>query len=202
MSTAIISPIVANNFPTISIQDGDLANISMTAVTSGIGQLTATAVSGLIASRALMVAQLPTDITTSRGLGKFGLNIQHLVNDGFISQAVLEKLLSSGSQPASTPDGLGIVAYQSLIDPDLALAAINSPSSWQGKLGIMNVNQLLANEKLQQQIYFDAIVYSYNQLLQDQTITAYETGQTLAFVVGTAAGLSIASTEAFLKGSS
>ena len=185
-----INQILANTFPTSSVEDSDLTNVNIKLVTQPLGSLYPSDIVGLIASRVKLVNQLPTSVTVDNGIGKFGLNIQHLVDAGYINNSVIEKINQANGPGLNSSTGLGIVPYKSTLDPNLTLTAINTPSSWTGYLGITTIDQLLSNETLQQQIFQAVTSQAYHNMISNQLAVAAESVDNLSFKLSVAVGLS------------
>lgn len=100
------------------------------AETVGLGNITASQLTGVLAQLRKLAAQ-PASLVTNNGLGIYVLTAKQLAAAGYLKPAAAQ-LLQTGQN--------------SLVN------VLKSPASWTGQEGIETVQQMLANESLQQQI--------------------------------------------------
>lgn len=100
------------------------------AETTGLGNITASQLTGVLAQLRKLAAQ-PAAVVTNNGLGLYALTAKQLAAAGYLKPAAAQ-LLQTGQN--------------SLIN------VLKSPASWTGQDGIKTVQQILSNESLQQQI--------------------------------------------------
>lgn len=87
------------------------------------GGLTNNNLTATLAQASRLVNQLPNQLTSNAGLGKFGLDCQQLERAGYVKPGTYGKFLASGVN-------------------DLP-SVLNSPAVWTGKAGVSDVTKLL-----------------------------------------------------------
>ena len=142
---------LANNIVTSPIDAAQI--LKQGPALAGIASLTVPDVTSLLASTVASVDQPAAEVSTGKGVGKYGFSPTKLEQLGILK--------------------FGTVArYGS--DEAVLSQAINSPSIWTGKFGVKNLQSLLDNESLQDQMQQDLMVINYEQLQKSGTITGIE----------------------------
>jgi len=119
--------------------------VETSVVTTPIGPLSATQVQAVMAAVAASVCQ-PADLATpALGVGKYGFDIDQLEGSGHIK-------CGTASRYAPTANN--------------AVDLLKSPSVWTGKDGVIKLDDLLTNSKLQDKIQLGIIKDSYTKLVQ------------------------------------
>jgi hypothetical protein len=147
------------------------------AETTGLGNMTAVQLTGVLAQVRKLTAQ-PATVVTAQGLGSYALTAAQLAAAGYIKPAVA-RLLQSGQN--SLPN------------------VLKSPAAWTGLNGATSLQQILSNEPLQQQIQINLMTVALNYLRQvgiaiDQFPARSQAGAILS------AAKSPAAAEAWLQG--
>jgi hypothetical protein len=157
----------------------NIANFAKTIpAVNGIGPITASQVTGVLAQAKNIVAQSASTISNAKGIGEYGLNIQQLETAGYVKPGT-SNLLAQGTS---------------------SLAAIaKSPASWTGKDGIQGLSGLLASPSTQGLIQQDLMAKGVAGLGAVGIPVANLSAQGLAGMALNAAK-SLPDAEAFVKG--
>jgi len=147
------------------------------AETTGLGNMTAVQLTGVLAQVRKLAAQ-PATVVTAQGLGSYALTAAQLAAAGYVKPAAAQ-LLQSGQN--SLPN------------------VLKSPAAWTGLNGATSLQQILSNEPLQQQIQINLMNVALNYLRQvgiaiDQFPARSQAGAILS------AAKSPAAAEAWLRG--
>jgi hypothetical protein len=121
-----------------------------------VGPLSPIEVQGLQAQLAGQVDQPSDEISIGKGVGKYGFNILQLEQAGYVKPNVGVQF--SDNDPIELPN------------PPNFVETLRSPTVWTGKDGVVNLDQLLGNEKLQNKIQADLMNKGYNALTSAGTI--------------------------------
>ena len=149
-STAAVEQLV-NNIVTSPIDAAQI--LKQVPALAGIASLTVPDVTSLLASTVASVNQPAAEVSTEKGVGKYGFSPTKLEQLGILK--------------------FGTVArYGS--DEAVLSQAIDSPGIWTGKFGVRNLQSLLSNESLQDQMQQDLMVINYEQLQRSGTVTGIE----------------------------
>lgn len=147
------------------------------AETSGLGNMTDTQVTGVLAQARKLAAQ-PSSVVTALGLGAYALTASQLAAAGYVKPTAVQ-LVQSGQH--SLPN------------------VLKSPAVWTGLNGIESLQQMLSNETLQQQTQVNLMNLGLTYLVQvgiaiDQFLPRSQAGALLS------AAKSPTATEAWLRG--
>jgi len=147
------------------------------AETTGLGNMTAPQLTGVLAQLRKLAAQ-PATVVTNAGLGLYALTANQLAAAGYIKPSAAQ-FLQSGQN--------------SLVN------VLKSPASWTGQNGIETVQQILSNESFQQQIQVSLMNQSLLYLSQVGIAVAQLPARSQAGAVA-AAARDPAATQAWLQG--
>lgn len=182
-----ISEILDTGFAEAPVESDHAALANYYPVNFSVGELSSQQITGIIASRIAMVNQFSDDATADKGIGIYGINLQILLQQGYIKNAVGENLAGTGLGD-DTPDGLGIAEYLSGMDQARVFQSIYNKSSWTNRSGIDSVEALLSNTELQSRIYQQLILDQFRSL-ERQNLTAGLNEQGLGAVLAVSSGL-------------
>lgn len=171
----VIADVLAKFSVTNGITVADYATQS--AETTGLGNMTAVQLSGVLAQVQKLVPQ-PATVVTAQGLGSYALTAAQLAAAGYIKPAAAQ-LVQSGQN--------------SLVN------VLKSPAAWTGLDGATSLQQLLSNNTLQQQIQIKLMTAALSYLGQVGIAVDQFSARRQAGVVLSAAK-DPAATEAWLKG--
>jgi len=118
-----------------------------------------------------------SDVISEKGLGSYGLSLQDLQKTGVVKK------------------GLG-----ASIDPADLAAILSDPSVFTGKHGVNNVDNILANEALQQELINEVVSKNMCDMRSQGVITGLESVSELAALAGMAAKFSISDIKGKLAG--
>jgi hypothetical protein len=121
-----------------------------------VGPLSSIEVQGLQAQLAEQVDQPSDEISIGKGVGKYGFNILQLEQAGYVKPNVGVQF--GDDDPIELPN------------PPNFVETLRSPTVWTGKDGVINLDQLLGNEKLQNKIQTDLMNKGYSALTSAGTI--------------------------------
>lgn len=180
-STAITSVETLNNVIRTAAVTApiDVADFSKTATAvTGFGSLTVTDVTAVVAQTKNLVAQPPTAVSNTKGVGSVGLDVQQLESAGLVKPGTAALVTATAATAA---------------------AVLKSPTVWTGKDGITSLGTLTSNSAAQEAVLQGLMVKGVNDLAAVGIPVASLSAQGLA---GTAmcAAKSPAAAEAFLKG--
>jgi hypothetical protein len=122
----------------------------------GIGPLTPVQVQALMAQLAAVVDQPSADITQEKGVGKYGFNSVQLERAGYIKPGFSNRYCRLNATTQQNPTNF--VSY------------MKSPAPWTGVNGVTTVDDILANDALQNQIQHNLMSQSYDGLVATGTI--------------------------------
>jgi hypothetical protein len=131
-----VQPMVFSGIYPINTADFTKVASSITSggAVSGIGPMSVPEVNGVLAQAKNLVGQASGDISNSKGLGSFGLDLKQLETAGFVKPGIAALAAKGASLFASV---------------------VKSPAAWTGKDGIKGVGDLLGNAGKQSQIQQD-----------------------------------------------
>jgi hypothetical protein len=173
----VITEVLAKFPVTNGITISDYA--TQPAETTGLGNMTDTQFTGVLAQARKLAAQ-PAGVVTTVGLGSYALTASQLAAAGYV-KTIAVQLMQTGQN--SLPN------------------VLKSPAVWTGLNGVESLQQMLSNETLQQQTQVSLMNLGLNYLAQvgiavDQFPPRNQAGVVLS------AAKSPAATEAWLRGQS
>ena len=116
----------------------------------GIGPLSVTQVQGLVAQTAAAVNQPATTVSSTNGIGKFGISPNQLEQQGYLKPGTVSNFLSNPAQLASV---------------------LSSPTVWTGKSGVKNLASFTGDVGKQTQVQQQLMQSSFQSLTQSGSIT-------------------------------
>jgi hypothetical protein len=158
-----------NNLPVT--QPVNVAQIlKQSPATSAIGALKIPQVTSLMSSAAAAVGQPFNAISSSLGIGKFGLDPRQLESQGYLKPGTLSRF------------GLGVPG----VNLGNFTQILASPTIWTGKNNIPNLNTLLTNPNVQNLIQQDLMSSGLQALQKKGILGKGETAQQLGAMLQTA----------------
>lgn len=139
--------------------------LGTTTVTTPIGPLSPPEVQAIVSQVETIVDQDPDTVTEDKGVGKYGFNIPQLEKLGLVKPGTGCRF--AGLQP--TP------YVESQPNPPNFLEVLGSPAIWTGRDGVRSLNDILANEELQDRLQFRLVNDSYNELVETGQIQTQQT---------------------------
>lgn len=182
-----IKVILETGFAETPVGSDHMALANSPPVNFSVGSLTSQQITGIMASRLAMVNQFNDDATADRGLGFYGINLQILIQRGYVKAALAESLAGTGLGD-DNPDGLGIAEYLSGMDQARVFQALNNRSSWTNQSGVDSIEALLTNPELQSQIYQQQLLENYRSL-ERQGVTQGLEDEELGAILAVRTGL-------------
>jgi hypothetical protein len=158
-----------NNFPvTLPVSAAQI--LKQSPATSAIGALKIPQVTSLMSSAAAAVGQPFNAISSSLGIGKFGLDPRQLESQGYLKPGTLSRF------------GLGVPG----VNLGNVTQILASPTIWTGKNNIPNLNTLLTNPNIQNLIQQDLMTSGLQALQKKGILGKGETAQQLGAMLQTA----------------
>lgn len=177
-STAVATMTKAmSGIPTAAINTADF--VKQIPAVAGMANLSAADVTGTLAAASKMVGQLPTQISNSLGVGKFGFDVSQLQKAGMIKPGTAESFLAEGAK-----DIVGL---------------LKSPTVWTGKDGVKSLTGLLSNVNVQDKIQTGLMANGLNAIKAAGVPIDSMTSQSLGGLA-TMAAKNVNDTVAFAKG--
>lgn len=118
---------------------------------SGIGPLTAIQVQSLMAQNAAQVNQAYNVISNEKGIGKYGFTSLQLEEAGYLKPGTTARYLNPNQVPGNS-------------NPSNFMTVMNSPTVWTGLDGIFSLDDLLANQEVQDKIQQILMKNAYTKL--------------------------------------
>lgn len=130
------------------------------AVAQAVGQLTPTQVQALAAQIATAVDQPADEVSQEKGVGKYGFNLPQLEAAGILKPGTSCKCTGLGNGPDQAARG----------NPPNFTKILGSPTVYTGQDNVRSLENLLANEPLQDRLQQKLIARSYDNLVASGTI--------------------------------
>ena len=172
----LVLPTPVGTVPANAITTSDFVNTKTNAQT--IGTVSSEQIQGLVATVAVTVNQSSNVITSSKGLGTYGLTADQLQNAGLIKPGVADQVRQ---------------------DPANAVSILKSPTSWTGQQGATDIDAILNDAGLQTVTQQSLMANSFNQLKQNGTINGTESSETVGPLVNAATVYGVANTKQWLS---
>jgi len=144
-----------------------------------VGSMDNQDVTAALAQTAKEVDQAPEVISSEKGIGRYGLSADSLEAAGYLKPGTVATYLQ---------------------DPASLQSVLTSPAVWTGKGDIVNVNNLLADPKLQAVTQNEIMVASLEGLRQSGVVTGNESAQQLAPFVQVASRFGVDTATQWVKG--
>jgi hypothetical protein len=146
--------------------------------TGSIGNLNAESVKGLLAQTQSSVGQAFTAVTP-KGVGGYAIPPQQLEQAGYLKPGTVDRFLKSGGDVSQV---------------------LGSPAVWTGKNGISNLGSLLEQPAQQARIVENTLNSHYETMTKTGVITAQQSPQAVAALLGSAAQVGVKSVTQWAKG--
>ena len=143
-----------------------------------VGSVSSAQVQGLVATTAAVVNQSSNVITTTNGLGTYGLTADQLQTAGLIKPGIADQVKQ---------------------DPANAVSILSSPTSWTGKQGATDIQTILDDVNLQTATQQDLMSNSYEQLKQNGTLNGNESADAVGPLVNAATKYGVEPTTQWLN---
>lgn len=156
--------------------------LKQTPSTKSIGSLDPAQVTGLLGQAGAATGQGFNQISTDKGIGKFGLTPQQLQDQGFLKPGTIEQFIGKGNTDFT--------------------AILQSPGCWTGKGGARDLTSFLNNPSLQNNTQINIMDQGLGQLKRLGVVTGNESPEQLSALVQGAAKFGAADMAAWIKGSS
>ena len=143
-----------------------------------VGSVSSAQVQGLVATTAAVVNQSSNVITTTNGLGTYGLTADQLQTAGLIKPGIADQVKQ---------------------DPANAVSILSSPTSWTGKQGATDIQIILDDVNLQTATQQDLMSNSYEQLKQNGTLNGNESADAVGPLVNAATKYGVEPTTQWLN---
>jgi hypothetical protein len=162
--------------PQTAITVSEFLNTGVSSQT--VGSVSSAQVQGLVATTAAVVNQSANVITTTNGLGTYGLTAEQLQTAGLIKPGIADQVKQ---------------------DPANAVSILSSPTSWTGKQGATDIQTILDDVNLQTATQQTLMSNSYEQLKQNGTLNGNESADTVGPLVNAATKYGVANTTQWLN---
>ena len=169
-------PVQIGKPPATAITVSEFVNTGVNSQT--IGDVSTAQVQGLVATTAAVVDQSANVITTTKGLGTYGLTADQLQLAGLIKPGIADQVKQ---------------------DPANAVSILSSPTSWTGLQGATDINTILADAGLQTATQQDLMSNSYEQLKQNGTLNGNESAEAVGPLVNAATKYGVEPTTQWLN---
>jgi len=143
-----------------------------------VGSVSSAQVQGLVATTAAVVDQSANVITTTNGLGTYGLTADQLQTAGLIKPGIADQVKQ---------------------DPANAVSILSSPTSWTGKQGATDIQTILNDVGLQTATQQNLMSNSYEQLKQNGTLNGNESAEAVGPLVNAATKYGVEPTTQWLN---
>lgn len=143
-----------------------------------VGSVSSAQVQGLVATTAAEVNQSSNVITTTNGLGTYGLTADQLQTAGLIKPGIADQVKQ---------------------DPANAVSILSSPTSWTGKQGATDIQTILDDVNLQTSTQQNLMSNSYEQLKQNGTLNGNESADAVGPLVNAATKYGVEPTTQWLN---
>jgi len=143
-----------------------------------VGSVSSAQVQGLVATTAAEVNQSSNVITTTNGLGTYGLTADQLQTAGLIKPGIADQVKQ---------------------DPANAVSILSSPTSWTGKQGATDIQTILDDVNLQTSTQQNLMSNSYEQLKQNGTLNGNESAEAVGPLVNAATKYGVEPTTQWLN---
>ena len=172
---------VLDSIEDVAVTDGIEASDVLTQDPAEIpvGSMTVEQTTAVLAQTALEVDQAPDAISVDKGIGKYGLSAQQLEAAGYLKPGTVDTYLQ---------------------DPAALESVLASPSVWTGKSDIVNLDNLLADPKLQSVTQNEIMISALEGLKKSGVITGKESPAELAPFVQVASNFGVDDTVSWVKG--
>ena len=168
-----------------------------------VGSLDKGQVTGLLAQAKSATGQASTALSSTKGIGQFGLKPDQLEAAGFLKPGTLQQIKRQAGPPTAADIALanssGLTPEQVAINRT-ANQLLTSPGCWTGKGGVTSLGGLLSNPTLQsatQQVLMGTTLQGLKSL---GVVTGRENPQQLAGIVQSATKFGVSAAASFVKG--
>jgi len=168
-----------------------------------VGSLDKGQVTGLLAQAKSATGQASTALSSTKGIGQFGLKPDQLEAAGFLKPGTLQQIKRQAGPPTAADIELanssGLTPEQVAINRT-ANQLLTSPGCWTGKGGVTSLGGLLSNPTLQsatQQVLMGTTLQGLKSL---GVVTGRENPQQLAGIVQSATKFGVSAAASFVKG--
>ena len=144
-----------------------------------VGSLSTAQTTAVLAQTAKEVDQAPDVVSLEKGIGRYGLSAQQLESAGYLKPGTVSTYLQ---------------------DPADLQSVLRSPAVWTGKSDVVNLDNLLADPKLQSVTQNEIMVASLEGLRQSGVITGTETPDQLAPFIQVASRYGVSTATDWVKG--
>jgi hypothetical protein len=162
--------------PQTAITVSEFLNTGVSSQT--VGSVSTAQVQGLVATTAAVVNQSSNVITTTNGLGTYGLTADQLQTAGLIKPGIADQVKQ---------------------DPANAVSILSSPTSWTGKQGATDIQTILDDVNLQTSTQQNLMSNSYEQLKQNGTLNGNESADAVGPLVNAATKYGVEPTTQWLN---
>ena len=162
-------------------------------------------VTGLLGSAATAVSQAVGAVTSTGGIGKFGLTPSQLEAQGLLKPGTVDSFINSAPTPVPTQADIDEAARTGKTAEEVAKnrqlnSILSSPSIWTGKDGVKSLSTLTSNENLQSLTQQNVMGQSLNQLKSLGVLKGNESATQIGTLLQTATTFGAAATAAWTNG--